>query len=103
MLWSQIKADVLGVPYVMSTRDDHALLGAAAVAAAGVHAVPSVEETIDRWLEPGQRLEPDRDRHREYAQLFQVYVRALGELRPLFTDLRTIARQAPSLASQPSG
>lgn len=93
-LWSQIKADVLGLPYVMPSRDDHALLGAAAVGAAGVGAVAGVGDAIDRWSKPGARLEPDRDRHREYAELFKVYVRALNELRSIFKDLRDVARRA---------
>ena len=96
-LWSQIKADVLGVPYVMPTREDHALLGAAAVAASGVNAMPSAEEAIDRWVRTGTRLTPDRDRHRDYAELFELYVRALDDLRPLFRDLRNVARRITPL------
>ncbi|MBN1342256.1 MAG: hypothetical protein JXQ73_06230 [Phycisphaerae bacterium] len=90
-VWSQIKADLLGIPYVMPTRDDHALLGAAAVAAAGINAVSGIRDAIDRWSKPGTRLTPDRERHREYAELFTLYVRALSELRPLMTDLRAAA------------
>ena len=95
-LWSQIKADVLGVPYVMPTREDHTLLGTAAVAAAGVNLVPSIPETIDRWVTAGIRLLPNREHHQNYAELFRVYVRALSELRPLFADLRNLSRRLSS-------
>ena len=100
-LWSQIKADVLGVPYVLPTRDGHALLGAAAVAAAGVNAIPSLEQAIDRWVRPGTRLEPNRDRHRDYAEIFEVYIKALGNLRPIFRDLRSVSRRITSPPKDP--
>jgi len=92
-LWSQIKADVLGLPYVMPTRDDHALLGAAVVAAAGVNAVSGIRDAIDHWSHAGIRLAPDRDRHRDYAELFEIYIRVLTDLRPIFRDIRSVARR----------
>lgn len=95
-LWSQIKADVLGVPYVTPTRDDQALLGAAAVAAAGINAVSSAGEAVDHWTNPGDRLMPDRGRHHEYAALFQVYMKALTDMRPLFAELRSLTRRQNS-------
>jgi xylulokinase len=102
-LWSQIKADVLGLPYVIPTREDQAMVGAAATAAAGINAVPGVVDAIERWIVPGDRLMPDRDRHREYAALFQIYIRALTELRPLFADLRNLARRPAAVLSAPPG
>ncbi len=92
-LWVQIKADVLGIPYVVHGRDDHAMLGAAAVAAASVGAVANEAEAVERWLTRTTRIEPDRDRHRQYTELFQLYLRALSDLRPFFAELRETARR----------
>ncbi len=97
-LWSQIKADVLGIPYVRATREDQALLGAAAVAAAGVNLVDRPEACIDRWCIPGGQMTPDRDHHLAYTQLFQIYLKALQTLRPIFAELRQISLPA----SQPA-
>ncbi len=92
-LWTQIKADVLGLPYLLPTRDDHALLGAAAVAAAAINAVSGIRDAIDRWGRTGHRVVPEPGRHRDYAELFKIYVHALNELRPIFRELRAVARR----------
>lgn len=97
-LWSQIKADVLGIPYVRATREDQALLGAAAVAAAGVNLADRPESCIDRWCIPGGQMTPDRENHLKYTELFRIYLKALQTLRPVFAELRQISLPAPQTA-----
>lgn len=58
----------------------------AAVVRAGVH------DTDGKCLGIRTRLRPDPARHRDYAKLFEVYVRALAELRPILKELRSITQ-----------
>ncbi len=100
-LWAQIKADVLGVPYVLPGRDDHAMLGAAIVAAVGIQEVPGMIETSEAWTSPGARILPDRQRHREYADILQLYLRALSEIRPILAELHGLARRTQATVPAP--
>jgi xylulokinase len=87
-LAAQIKADVLGVPYLRAPLDVNAARGAARVAAAGIGAV-SLDDTT--WLERVQRdahrIEPEPTTHETYKRLRRLYCLLDGHLAPVYEAL----------------
>ena len=79
--WAQVKADVLGVPVAIPAVGDTAVLGAAILAAAGIGAVPSLEDGVVAMTSVVRRIEPDPATAPTYARAYAVY-------RGLFPALR---------------
>ncbi len=92
-LWAQIKADVLGVPYVRLRPSVNAARGAALVAAAAVGAARLDEPA---WHRPAllavERREPDPDRAAVYAELVELHRALLASLGPIYRRLAAVQR-----------
>lgn len=93
-VWNQIKADVLGMPYVNLNRKEFAVLGSAIVAGHAVGIFDDLAETAQRFVQPTNRVEPDTDRHRRYQPLAKEYRKLLDATKPIQDDLASI--EAPS-------
>jgi xylulokinase len=86
-LWNQIKADVLGIDWVPTVRQECGVLGDALVAAAATGHVNDLAATARRWQQTGEPVRPDPIRHRRYRELIVAY-RELGRgLAPVFEQL----------------
>lgn len=90
-LWNQIKADVMGIPYVSLGRDDLAALGDAIIAgcALGVH--DDMAETAERMVRQTDRFEPCSKTHVCYQPLVDYYAGMLEHLAPAYADLETLS------------
>jgi xylulokinase len=86
-VWNQIKADVLGLPYVRLPSGDRAALGCAILAGHGVGLYPDMAAAAERWAEPGGRIEPRAGRHAYYRPYVDAYRGAFGELQALHATL----------------
>jgi xylulokinase len=83
-LWNQIKADVLGVPYMKLRIRDTAPLGCALMAGHAVGIFPDLAEAARRLTETHGRFEPRKAYHERYAEYAQAYSLALRSLRDVF-------------------
>ena len=72
-LWGRIKADVMGVPTVVPTVGETAVLGAAILAAAGIGAVPDLAAGVAAMTGVARRLEPDPAVAARYDDAFVRY------------------------------
>ncbi len=72
-LWNQIKADVLGLPYVRLNRIEAAALGSAILAGYGVGVFRDLTEAANRFTHQEQRFEPDPERTARYQPLVTFY------------------------------
>lgn len=90
-LWSQIKADVVGVPVLLPETSIGAPFGDAALAcvAAGLHA--DVRGLV-RTVRIRERFEPRAETAARYAALYEVYRGAYEALREEFRILASAAR-----------
>ncbi len=79
-VWSQIKADVLGIPVVTTEIEEAASLGAAILAGVAVGAFPSLESAIDRMVVVKDRFVPDPANRATYDAGYATY-------RDLYADL----------------
>ena len=83
-VWSQILADVSGVPIVVASYADWAALGGAMLAAWGAHAFATLEEGIARLQPPVERVLPNPALADLYADRLAAYRRvtlAVNEAR----------------------
>ena len=81
---SQVKSDMLGVPYVLNEELESTALGAAVVA--GVHAGEwsSIEEAIAATVRRSGQVEPNPARTAMYRDFFGLYRDLYGRLADLF-------------------
>jgi xylulokinase len=82
-LWARIKADVLGVPTLIPSVGDTAVVGAAILAATGVGAVGSLEAGVASMTSVSHTLEPDPSATARYDAMFTVYRDLYPALRPV--------------------
>lgn len=85
--WLQIKADILGVPFVRLRYTECGLAGAAMLAglATGVYASPA--EATARFVQRDRAFEPDPERHEQYRERYAQYRHLYPALKDLLASL----------------
>jgi xylulokinase len=78
-LWNRIKADVLGIDYVLLKRDDHENFGTALVAAFGINLIDNIGERLARAIEIDHRFSPDIRSQAMYDPVSRFYIRCKTE------------------------
>ena len=89
-LWNQIKADVLGIPYVQLSREEFAVLGSAIVAGYAVGVFTDLKATARQFVHPTSRVEPRTEYHEYYKPLADLYAALLTDMKPLFQRLSEV-------------
>jgi xylulokinase len=89
-LWNQIKADVMGVPYVCLAREDLAAVGNAVLAGYALGIYDDMAATAERFVRRTTRYEPRPEVHQFYRQYAHYYEKLLGQVEPAFADLTTL-------------
>lgn len=88
-LWNQIKADVLGIDWVVMQNQECGVLGDAMIAAVAAGDRDDLACVADEWQVAAGRVEPDPARHARYTEIRAVH-RTLGEtLAPVFEAMST--------------
>ena len=90
-LWNQIKADVLGIPYVRLNREEYAVLGSAIVAGHAVGIFDDLKATSKSFVESISRVEPRPKYHDYYRPLADIYTSLFDTLRSTYRDLGGLA------------
>ena len=85
--WNQIKADVLGIPYVQLNRKEYAVLGSAIVAGYAVGIFDNLKATAKSFVKPISRVEPRAEYHAYYRPLVDLYISLFDTLRPTYQVL----------------
>lgn len=87
-VWNQIKADVLGLPYVQVDRKECATWGSALVAGHAVGVYSDVAAAATSAVHVTRRHLPDWAAHRRYQAFVEVYKDLFDRLAPSFRALR---------------
>lgn len=82
-LWSQIRADCLGIPLHRFAFTDVGCLGAAILAAVGIGAFRTIANAVPAMTSVERVFEPDPLRAARYDAMFEAYRRAIDALRPI--------------------
>lgn len=85
-LWTQIKADVLNVPYVLLNREEYAVLALAALGGYAVGLLKDYVKTIDEWVKPVKKILPAEERNKKYRKYAEFYVHLLNKLDKIFEE-----------------
>lgn len=89
-LWNQIKADVLGVPYVRVNLNEAGAIAAAIVAGFGVGLFSDWKDAVGRFVHPVRRFEPNPANTERYRPAVQFYRELLEEHDPLWRRLAAL-------------
>lgn len=99
----QIKADMLGVPLMLSEELETTALGAALVAGVNAGRYGSIEEATETSVRFGRRFDPDQARTEMYRDFFSIYRGLYQSLSPLFSDREEfLSRHAEVLRPTPA-
>jgi xylulokinase len=92
-LWNQIKADVLGLPYVRLNRTEFPVLGSAIVAGTAVGLYDDIPSTARRMVAETGRIEPRAVEHARYRPFVDLYRSLFDQIRPLSRALVALQPQ----------
>ena len=87
-VWTQMFADILGLPVETVDVNETGALGCAIAAAAATGAYPSLAEAGRAMCAMGARVEPDMAAHAEYDRRYQLYKRINACLDPMWDDMQ---------------
>jgi len=86
-LWNQIKADVLGIPYLKLKREEFGTLGSAIIAGFATGVIKDMKEAADNFNEIYYKLEPDKEKQKIYNKYSCIYLQLLSKTERLFNEL----------------
>jgi len=87
-VWTQIKADILGMPVHRPRYTEAASLGAAILAATAVGLVTDPEATARAWNPPRETFTPNAEATRIYQDRRALFDDVYAALRPLYPRLQ---------------
>ncbi len=79
-LWTQIQADVYGIPVQLLEETEAGALGAAMLGGVGAGVFSSVAEAESAMVRIASTVEPDPGRHKDYGEAHAAYVDAYHAL-----------------------
>jgi xylulokinase len=85
-IWCQIKADILGVPYVLLNREEYAVTALAVIGGYGVKVLKDYKKTIDEWVKPVKRVEPREEVASVYRKYSEYYEKLVARIDYLMED-----------------
>lgn len=86
--WLQIKADILGVPFVRPKYTECGVLGAAMLAGAATGVFANVADAARAFVRRDRAFEPDPQRHRIYQDRYAHYQRLYPAMKDLLADMQ---------------
>lgn len=85
-LWSQIKADVLGVPLALPVSSGGAPFGDAVLAGMGAGIIGDPRKFLSEAIGIVRRFRPNEANHEVYLRRYETYRKIYESLRPAFQD-----------------
>ena len=83
-LWSQMFADILGIPATVSECAETGALGGAMAAAVGTGLCPDFAGAVGAMTRRDRLHTPDRDRRAHYEARYGAYLEILGAMQPVW-------------------
>jgi FGGY-family pentulose kinase len=82
-LWMRMHADVSNVPISFTEVSDGPVLGSAMLAAVGARIYPDISAAAEKMVHTAHTIEPDLERHEEYAFYVNRYLEAYPQMKEL--------------------
>ncbi|MCX7709212.1 MAG: FGGY family carbohydrate kinase [Clostridia bacterium] len=90
-VFNQIKANVLGIPYVQLSREEVGGLGSAIIAGYAVGIFNNMEETAKKFISTKNRIEPDMKLNEYYKNYAELYIDMFTTMAPFYKRLAEIS------------
>jgi len=87
MEWLQIKADILGIPFVTLKVAEAGTLGAAILAGVAINEYANFEEAVERLVRIDRTIEPNSQKQKGYYEKFVLYQKLFPNIRDLLHEL----------------
>jgi xylulokinase len=97
-LWTQIKADVLGIPYSVMEESNYTCWGAAISAGVGVGVLDDMASVARETAKVSEVIEPDPAAAESYGRLFNVYKSLYEGLEGPFRSLWLLRQESSQRA-----
>ena len=88
--WNQMKADILGMPYVKLEREEFGVLGSAILAGYSTGVFSDMRKTSDKFNKVSYTVYPDKKKNEFYKNYVNYYKNFLKETDFLFSSLNTL-------------
>ena len=85
--WLQIKADILGIPFVSLKITEAGTLGAAILAGVAISEYNDIQEAVEKLVKKGERIEPNSENHKIYREKFVLYRKLFPKLKDILYAL----------------
>ena len=85
--WLQIKADIMGVPFVRPVNTECSVAGAAMLAGLADGAYKNPAEAVECFVKREKVFEPNNNRHKEYQQRYDLYKQLYPSLSGLLKKI----------------
>jgi xylulokinase len=79
-VWNQIKADILGIPYVLLNREEYAVTALAAIGRYGVGVIKDYVKAINDWVKPVKKIQPNPEVNEKYKRYSNFYEKLISRL-----------------------
>ncbi|MCF8884657.1 MAG: FGGY family carbohydrate kinase [Nitrososphaerota archaeon] len=89
-IWNQIKADVLGIPYVLLNREEYAVTALAVIGGYGVKILKDYIKTINEWVRESKRIQPNLEIHEKYKRYSEFYEKLISNIDHLMEGHETL-------------
>lgn len=90
-MFNQLKANVLGIPYVQLDREEVGVLGSAIIAGYGVGIFDDMEATAKSFVNTRNRIEPDMAVHEYYKNYAELYMEMTNTMGPIYKKLSDLS------------
>lgn len=90
VVWTQIKADITGLPMVVPASDTSAACGAAILAGLGVGMYHSAQEAVSEIVKVRRIQNPDRKNTAVYQRYFELYCRLYESTKDIMADIGAV-------------
>lgn len=89
-IWNQIKADILGIPYVLLNREEYAVTALAAIGGFGVKILKNCVKVIDEWVKPLKRIQSNLESHKRYKKYSEFYEKLINSIDYVMEGYETL-------------
>lgn len=96
-LWTQIMADIIGLPITICLQDEISALGAAvlAMASTGVYGTKDIAYAANQMAHFGETVYPDPAKTAQYNEVAKIQRQLYPQLKDVFEQLHSLATKYP--------
>lgn len=84
MLWNRIRADITGKPFAVLKVLESGCLGVAILVAIATKVYSNLIEASNQMIHIAETIQPDKEMHRMYSNLYEKYKKALNFLQEIY-------------------